>query len=50
MLPWARLLCAADYNALLYDNRGCGASDGWGIGLGASKPDDIIGAVRFSRD
>jgi pimeloyl-ACP methyl ester carboxylesterase len=32
---------------LLYDSRGCGASDGWGIGVGATEPDDITGAVRY---
>ena len=47
MLPWARFLYAAGYNALLFDGRGCGQSDGWGIGLGATEPDDIIGAVRY---
>jgi alpha-beta hydrolase superfamily lysophospholipase len=47
MLPWARFLYAAGYNVLLYDSRGCGQSAGWGIGLGASEPDDVIGAVRY---
>ncbi|WIG58018.1 MAG: Hydrolase, alpha/beta fold family [Ktedonobacterales bacterium] len=47
MLPWARFLYAAGYNVLLYDSRGCGESDGWGIGLGATEPDDVIGAVRY---
>ncbi|HEX9036473.1 MAG TPA: CocE/NonD family hydrolase [Ktedonobacterales bacterium] len=47
MLAWARFLYAADYNVLLYDSRGCGASAGWGIGLGASEPNDIIGAARY---
>lgn len=47
MLPWARFLFAAGYNVLLYDSRGCGESDGWGIGLGATEPDDVIGAVRY---
>jgi uncharacterized protein len=47
MLPWARYLFAAGYNALLYDSRGCGASGGWGIGMGASEPADVIGAERY---
>ncbi|HEU4783408.1 MAG TPA: alpha/beta fold hydrolase [Ktedonobacterales bacterium] len=47
MLPWARFLYAAGYNVLLFDGRGCGQSDGWGIGLGATEPNDIIGAVRY---
>lgn len=47
MLPWARYLYAAGYNVLLYDSRGCGESDGWGVGLGATEANDIIGAVRY---
>jgi pimeloyl-ACP methyl ester carboxylesterase len=47
MAPWARFLYGAGYNVLLYDSRGCGASAGWGIGVGASEPDDLIGATRF---
>jgi uncharacterized protein len=47
MLPWARFLVAAGYNVLLFDSRGCGQSDGWGIGLGATEPNDIIGAVHY---
>ena len=47
MLPWARYLYAAGYNVLLYDSRGCGESAGWGIGVGAAEPDDIIGATRY---
>lgn len=47
MVPWARYLYGAGYNVLLYDSRGCGASAGWGIGLGATEPNDIIGAVHF---
>ncbi|HEX2349887.1 MAG TPA: alpha/beta hydrolase [Ktedonobacterales bacterium] len=49
MLPWARYLYAAGYNTLLYDGRGCGESAGWGIGVGASEPADIIGATRYLR-
>jgi pimeloyl-ACP methyl ester carboxylesterase len=49
MLPWARFLYAAGYNVLLYDSRGCGASEGWGITLGAREPQDVIGAVRYLR-
>lgn len=47
MLPWARFLAAAGYNVLLYDSRGCGASDDWHITLGAHEPDDIVGAVAY---
>jgi dipeptidyl aminopeptidase/acylaminoacyl peptidase len=47
MLPWARYFYAARYNVLLYDSRGCGESEGWGIGLGATEPNDVIGAVRY---
>jgi uncharacterized protein len=47
MLPWARFLYAAGYNVLLFDERGCGQSAGWGITLGAREPDDVIGAVRY---
>jgi alpha-beta hydrolase superfamily lysophospholipase len=47
MLPWARFLYAAGYNVLLFDDRGCGQSDGWGIGLGSTEPNDVVGAVRY---
>lgn len=47
MLPWARFLFTADYNVLLYDSRGCGESEGWGITLGAREPDDVVGAVHY---
>lgn len=47
MLPWARFLYAAGFNVLLFDDRGCGQSDGWGIGLGSTEPNDVIGAVRY---
>lgn len=47
MLPWAHFLYQAGYNVLLFDGRGCGQSDGWGIGLGATEPNDVIGAVRY---
>jgi pimeloyl-ACP methyl ester carboxylesterase len=47
MLPWARFLYQAGYNVLIFDDRGCGQSDGWGIALGAREPDDVIGAVRY---
>lgn len=46
-LPWARFLSAAGYNVLLYDSRGCGESEGWGITLGVREPDDVIGAVHY---
>jgi uncharacterized protein len=47
MLPWAHFLYAAGYSVLLYDSRGCGASAGWHIGLGASEVNDVVGAVRY---
>lgn len=47
MLPWARFLYTAGYNLLLYDSRGCGESEGWGIALGTREPDDVIGAVHY---
>jgi fermentation-respiration switch protein FrsA (DUF1100 family) len=47
MLAYARYLYATGYNVLLYDSRGCGQSDGWKIGLGATETDDLIGATRF---
>lgn len=47
MLPWARFLFAAGYNVLLYDSRGCGESEGWGIALGTREPDDVVGAIHF---
>jgi len=47
MLPWARFLFAAGYNVLLYDSRGCGESEGWGITLGTREPDDVVGAVQY---
>ena len=46
MLPWARVLYAANFTALLYDSCGCGASAGWRIGVGASAPDVNVGATR----
>lgn len=47
MLPWARFLVAGGYNVLLYDNRGSGESEGWGITLGVKEPNDVIGAVHY---
>jgi fermentation-respiration switch protein FrsA (DUF1100 family) len=47
MLAYARYLDAAGYNVLLYDSRGCGQSDGWKIGLGATETYDLIGAARY---
>lgn len=47
MLPDALFLYQAGYNVLLYDSRGCGASDGWSITLGAREPNDVLGAVRY---
>ncbi|HEX7735648.1 MAG TPA: alpha/beta fold hydrolase [Ktedonobacteraceae bacterium] len=46
-LPWARFLSTAGYNVLLYDSRGCGESEGWGITLGTREPDDVVGAVHY---
>ncbi len=50
MLPWARFLHAAGYATLLFDRRGCGESEGWGIGLGVTDDRDVLGAVRYVRD
>jgi len=47
MQPWATMLTDAGYNVLMYDSRGCGASDDWKITLGVNEPDDVIGAVHF---
>jgi fermentation-respiration switch protein FrsA (DUF1100 family) len=47
MLPWAQFLYAAGYNALLYDSRGCGESEGWYTTLGTREPDDVLGAVHY---
>jgi pimeloyl-ACP methyl ester carboxylesterase len=47
MLAYARYLYAAGYNVLLYDSRGCGQSDDWKIGLGATETYDLIGATRY---
>lgn len=47
MLPWAHFLYAAGYNVLLFDDRGCGESEGWAITLGAREADDLIGAVQY---
>jgi pimeloyl-ACP methyl ester carboxylesterase len=47
MLPWARFLYQAGYNVFLFDERGCGQSDGWQITLGAKEPLDVLGAVRY---
>ncbi|HEV2661623.1 MAG TPA: alpha/beta hydrolase [Ktedonobacteraceae bacterium] len=47
MLPWAQFLYDAGYNVLLYDNRGCGESEGWNTTLGAREPDDVLGAVHY---
>jgi alpha-beta hydrolase superfamily lysophospholipase len=46
MLPWARFLHDAGYNALLLDLRGTGRSGGGTIGLGATEPRDIEAAVQ----
>jgi pimeloyl-ACP methyl ester carboxylesterase len=47
MLPWARFLNAAGDSVLLLDRRGCGASDGWAIALGAREQEDVIAAVTY---
>ena len=49
MVSWAQFLNAAGYSVLLLDRRGCGASDGWAIALGAREQDDVIGAARYLR-
>jgi alpha-beta hydrolase superfamily lysophospholipase len=46
MLPWARFVHNAGYNALLLDLRGAGRSGGGTIGLGATEPRDIVAAVQ----
>ena len=46
MLPWARFLHDAGYNALLLDLRGAGRSGGATIGLGATETRDIVEAVQ----
>ena len=46
MLPWARFLHVAGYNALLFDLRGSGRSGGATIGLGATEIRDIVEAVQ----
>ena len=46
MLPWARFLHDAGYNALLLDLRGAGRSAAGTIGLGATEPRDIVEAVQ----
>jgi len=46
MVPWARFLHDAGYNALLFDLRGSGDSGGGTIGLGATEARDIVEAVQ----
>jgi alpha-beta hydrolase superfamily lysophospholipase len=46
MLPWARFLHDAGYNALLLDLRGAGRSGGATIGLGATETRDVVQAVQ----
>ena len=48
MLPWARFLHDAGYNVLLFDTRGCGRSAGLTVGVGATEPRDISGAVSLA--
>jgi alpha-beta hydrolase superfamily lysophospholipase len=46
MLDHARFLHDSGYTSLIYDSRGCGASDGT-FGVGATEDRDIVGAVSF---
>jgi alpha-beta hydrolase superfamily lysophospholipase len=46
MVDWFVFLDRAGYSVLLYDSRGCGASDGT-FGVGATEDRDISGAVDF---
>ncbi len=48
MAPYASFLRDAGYAVLLYDSRGCGASDGV-FGVGATEDRDVRGAVSFVR-
>ena len=48
MTDHARFIRDAGYSVLLYDSRGCGASDGV-FGVGATEDRDIIGAVSYVR-
>ncbi|HEX6508419.1 MAG TPA: alpha/beta hydrolase [Chloroflexota bacterium] len=46
MVPYARLLLAGGFNALLYDSRGIGGSGGR-FTLGVREVDDVRGAVSY---
>lgn len=48
MVGHARLFRDAGYAVLLYDGRGCGASEGV-FGVGATEDRDIVGAVSYIR-
>lgn len=48
MTEYARFIRDAGYSVLLYDGRGCGASDGV-FGVGATEDRDVIGAVSYLR-
>jgi dipeptidyl aminopeptidase/acylaminoacyl peptidase len=48
MAEHARFILGAGYSVLLYDSRGCGASDGV-FGVGATEDRDIVGAVSYVR-
>jgi uncharacterized protein len=48
MVPWARVLHEAGFNVLLFDTRACGKSGGATVGLGATEPRDISGAVSLA--
>jgi pimeloyl-ACP methyl ester carboxylesterase len=46
MVAHAEFLRDAGYAVLLYDSRGCGASDGV-FGIGATEDRDVVGAVSY---
>lgn len=48
MIPYARMLHAAGFNALLYDSRGTGASGGE-FSFGPKEVEDVRGAMRYLR-
>ncbi len=48
MTDHAQFIRDAGYSVLLYDSRGCGASDGV-FGVGATEDRDIVGAVSYVR-
>lgn len=50
MIPRARMLREAGYGVLLYDARGCGASDGDLVSMGYYETEDLLAAIRFLRE